>query len=58
MSELVIDGTQLFYKVEVGGTPGSPLPPPCPSGNSNSLPFPMKRFLDEKLLSFSWVPGG
>jgi hypothetical protein len=37
-------------KIYLGGTPGSPLPPPRPSGNSNSLPFPMTRFLDEKLL--------
>jgi len=40
----------LHYLLNLGGTPGSPLPPPRPSGNSSSLPFPMIRFLDEKLL--------
>jgi len=34
----------------LGGTPGSPLPPPAPSGNSNSLPFSVIGFPDENLL--------
>jgi len=52
---------QIHVLAVLGGTPGprcDPLPPPRPSGDSNSLPFPIIRLFGEKLLYFSWVPGG
>ena len=35
---------------DLGGTPGSPLPPPGPSGCIISLAFSVIEFPDEKLL--------
>ena len=42
----------------LAGNPGSPTPPPAPSGRSKFLPFFITTVIYEKLLKYSWVPGG
>jgi len=42
----------------VGGTPGSPLPPPGPSGCIISLAFAVTKFSLVFFKKPSWVPGG